>query len=115
MIRTSMIVLWWCDFHTTALKPFSMWCVLQPGPSAVETAMAPSGSADRRYRGSAHSSGLFRHRVVVRVQHPTGFFEKSMRGGLKISINWFHSAPVAWDVWMLGGGITATDGEPMRV
>src|SRR5690606_33922951 len=37
-------------------------------------------------------------------------FEKSMRGGAKMSMSWLPSVSVAAEVWMAGGGITAMDG-----
>jgi len=41
-----------------------------------------------------------------------GFSEKSSRGGQKMSTSWLVPAPTALFVWMAGGGITVTYGDP---
>jgi hypothetical protein len=41
--------------------------------------------------------------------HP-GILEKSVRGGEKMSTSWFITALDPAEVWMAGGGITASDG-----
>src|SRR3954452_22097184 len=41
-----------------------------------------------------------------------GLFEKSTRGGQKMSTSWLSFGSIACEVWIDGGGITAIDGEP---